>query len=172
MSVFMVSEKDARRLKPSLTAGLVFVLGIALVLMGQLALIMVLTHDAYELRALKIEKRELSTEVQIIQEEVSSLSSPQNLADAANQLGMVANPASVLIDIEKDKIFGEPTPAMTEGGQVAAANMIANSSLGKVSDFSIATVASGELEVSVDNRDKSDSGLVLRSGLIPASPTR
>ena len=75
MSVFMVSEKDARRLKPSLTAGLVFVLGIALVLMGQVALNMVLTHDAYELRALKIEKRELSTEVQIIQEEVSSLSS-------------------------------------------------------------------------------------------------
>ena len=126
MSVFMVSEKDARRLKPSLTAGLVFVLGIALVLVGQLALNMVLTHDAYELRALKIEKRELSTEVQIIQEEVSSLSSPQNLADAANQLGMVANPASVLIDIAKDKIFGEPTPAIAERGQDAAPNRLAN----------------------------------------------
>jgi len=172
MSVFMVTEKDAKRLKPSLTAGLIFLLGIAMVLVGQLAINMVLTHDAYELRALKIEKRELATEVQIIQEEVSSLSSPQNLADAANQLGMVANPASVLLDIETDEIYGKPTPARAEGGQVAAANMIANSALGTVSDFSIATVAFGVLEVSVEIVDSTDAGLVLRSGLIPASPTR
>jgi len=172
VSVYMVSEKDAKKLKPSLMAGLIFVLGIVAVLIGQISLNMVLTQDAYQLRSLTIEKRNLATDVQIIQEEVSSLSSPQNLADAANMLGMVANPASVMIDIHNDKIFGEPAPARADGSEVASANLVANSALGTVSEFSMATVASGELEVSVETANLASSGLVLQSGLIPASPTR
>jgi hypothetical protein len=148
------------------------VLGIVAVLIGQISLNMVLTQDAYQLRSLTIEKQNLATDVQIIQEEVSSLSSPQNLADAANMLGMVANPASVMIDIYNDKIFGEPAPARGDGSAVASANLVANSALGTVSEFSMATVADGELEVSVETEKLPSSGLVLQSGLIPASPTR
>ena len=96
MRVMMLSEQDARKLRPSVIAGLIFVLGIVLVYVVQLSLNMVLTQDAYKLSQLMAEKRQLATEVQIIQEEVDSLASPQNLADAANRLGMVANPASVL----------------------------------------------------------------------------
>jgi len=110
--------------------------------------------------------------VQIIQEEVSSLSSPQNLADAANMLGMIANPASVMLDIESDKIYGKPSPARAAGSAVASANLVANSAVGTVSEFSMATVAAGELEVSVATSKLATSGLVLKSGLIPASPTR
>ena len=172
MSVYMVSESDAKKLKPSLTAGLIFVLGIVAVLIGQISLNMVLTQDAYQLRSLTLEKRNLATDVQIIQEEVSSLSSPQNLADAANMLGMVANPASVMIDIYNDKIFGEPAPARADGSAVASANLVANSALGTVSEFSMATVADGEVEVSVETANLASSGLVWKSGLIPASPTR
>jgi len=172
VSVYMVSETDAKKLKPSLMAGLIFVLGIVAVLIGQISLNMVLTQDAYELRSLKSEKRNLATDVQIIQEEVASLSSPQNLADAANMLGMVANPASVMIDIDKDRIFGTPSPARSKGSTVASANLVANSALGTVSEFSLATVAAGTLELSVANSKTGTSGLVLQSGLIPASPTR
>lgn len=172
MSVYMVSERDAKKLKPSLSAGLIFVLGIVAVLIGQISLNMVLTQDAYQLRALKIEKQSLATDVQIIQEEVSSLSSPQNLADAANMLGMIANPASVMLDIDSDKIYGKPSPARAKGSAVASANLVANSALGTVSEFSMATVAAGELEVTVATSKLATSGLVLKSGLIPASPTR
>ncbi len=172
MSIFMVSADEARKLKPSLMAAAVLGLGLAAVFVGQILLNMVLTHDAYELRSLKIEKRDLATEVQIIQEEVSSLSSPQNLADAANRLGMVANPASVLLDIETNKIYGKPAPAKASGDQVASANLVANSSLGAISEFSMATVSSGEIEVSVETSNKASAGLVLQSGFIPASPTR
>ena len=105
MAVYMVSQAEAKKLRPRMTAGLIFVAGIAVVLLGQLVLNMVLTQDAYHLRSLKLEKRDLNTQVQILQEEVDSLASPQNLADAANRLGMVANPASVLLDIENDKVL-------------------------------------------------------------------
>ena len=172
MSIFMVSANEAKKLRPSLMAAAVFIIGVVAVLVGQIGLNMVLTHDAYELRSLKLEKRDLATEVQIIQEEVSSLSSPQNLADAANRLGMVANPASVLLDIESNKIYGKPSPAKAEGQQVASANLVANSALGAISEFSLATVSSGEVQVSVETSNNSDTGLVLQSGFIPASPTR
>ena len=87
-------------------------------------------------------------------------------------LGMVANPASVMIDIYSDRICGETAPARADGSAVASANLVANSALGTVSEFSMATVADGELEVSVETANLASSGLVWQSGLVPASPTR
>lgn len=96
MKVMMLSANEAKRVRPGLFTGVLLVMGIVIIQLVQLSLNMILTQDAYYLRELKIEKRALSTEVQIIQEQVDSLASPQNLADAANRLGMVANPSSVL----------------------------------------------------------------------------
>ena len=169
MAVFLVSPKEASRLKPSLTAGAIFVFGILAVYLAQLALNMVLTQDAYYLSQLKAEKRQLSTQVQIIQQEVDSLGSPQNLADAANRLGMVANPASVLLDIETGKVFGKPTPADPASSKVASENLVANSAMGTVSDISLSTVAESETE-GVETTNLPSGDLVLTE--IPASPTR
>ena len=172
MAVYMVSQADARRLRPNMMAGLVFVIGIAVVLIGQLVLNMILTQDAYQLRSLKIEKRDLTTQVQILQEEVDSLASPQNLADAANQLGMVANPSSVLLDLKTDKVYGKPKPADPNKVAVAAANLVANSALGTVSEFSEATVASAEVGAGVATTETATAGVTLQAGVIPVSPTR
>jgi hypothetical protein len=172
MKLYMMSKSQARRLKPNMVPGAIMVLGILAVLGGQLMLNMALTHDAYHLRELKIEKRNLATNVQILQEEVDSLGSPQNLADAANQLGMVANPASVLLDIQNDKIYGKPVPADPERSSLASANLVANSAMGTVSEFSLATVASSVVEESVTKATSAGSEVVLVAGLIPASPTR
>ena len=155
-----------------MVAGLIFVIGIIAVLIGQLVLNMVLTQDAYQLRSLKIEKRDLTTQVQILQEEVDSLASPQNLADAANQLGMVANPSSVLLDLKSDKVYGEPKPADPNKVAVAAANLVANSALGTVSEFSAATVASAQVGEGVATEQTGSSAVTLQAGAIPASPTR
>ncbi len=172
MADYMGSQAQAKQLRPRMTAGLIFVAGIVVVLLGQLVLNMVLTQDAYHLRSLKLEKRDLNTQVQILQEEVDSLASPQNLADAANRLGMVANPASVLLDIENDKVFGKPKPASAANAAVASANLVANAAMGTVSNFSEATVASAAVSESVETEKAAPSGLVLEQGLIPASPTR
>ncbi len=172
MKVYMLNAQDARKLKPSLVSAMVFALGLALVFALQLALNMVLTQDAYHLRSLAAEKRQLSTEVQIIQEEVASLGSPQNLADAANQLGMVANPSSVLIDITSHKVYGKPTPADAESSGLVSANLVSNSALGATSKFITASLTDAELIEGVDNQVLTSTGVTLQSGLIPASPTR
>ncbi|MEY4409266.1 MAG: hypothetical protein RLZ65_730 [Actinomycetota bacterium] len=169
MAVFLVSPNEAKRLRPKLSAGLIFVLGMIVVYLAQLGLNMVLTQDAYHLAELKAQKRDLNTQVQIIQEEVDSLASPQNLADAANRLGMVANPASVLLDLQKDKVYGQPKPADPSNAPLASANLVANSALGTVSDFSETTVASLETS-SVETAEPVAGEVVLT--LIPASPTR
>ena len=111
----------------------------------------------------------MTTQVQIIQEEVDSLASPQNLADAANRLGMVANPASVLLDLEEDKVYGQPKPADPSNAPLASANLVANSALGTVSDFSETKVASLDAS-SVEAEQIATEEVVL--SVIPASPTR
>ncbi len=169
MAVFLVSPKEANRLKPKLTSGLILVIGILTVYLAQLALNMVLTQDAYYLSQLKGEKRDLATQVQIIQEEVDSLGSPQNLADAANRLGMVANPASVLLDVKKDKVYGKPKPADPSDARLASANLVANAALGSISDITLATVAAAETAgVDAEKTTAEDISLTV----IPASPTR
>lgn len=169
MAVFLVSPKEASRLKPSLSAGVIFVVGMIIVYLAQLALNMVLTQDAYRLAQLKVEQRNLATQVQIIQEEVDSLASPQNLADAANRLGMVANPASVLLDVKKDRVYGEPKPADPSNTKLASANLVANSSLGSVSEIILATVAAAEAEGVIAEESASEAVTLT---VIPASPTR
>ena len=172
MKVFMLSAQDARKLKPSMVSALVLVLGLVGVLALQLMLNMIVTQDAYHLRSLEAQKRDLATEVQIIQEEVASLGSPQNLADAANQLGMVANPSSVLLDIENNRVFGEPTPADGDRSIVASANLVANSALGSTSRFITASLSDAEVIAGVSTESAEVAGVALQSGLIPASPTR
>jgi cell division protein FtsL len=169
VAVFLVSPKEANRLKPKLTSGLILVIGILTVYLAQLALNMVLTQDAYYLSQLKGEKRDLATQVQIIQEEVDSLGSPQNLADAANRLGMVANPASVLLDVKKDKVYGQPKPADPSNTRLASSNLVANAALGSISELTLATVAATETAgVDAEKSTAKDISLTV----IPASPTR
>lgn len=169
MSVYMVPRKQASRLRPRLSAPLIILLGLVGVMGIQLVINMALTQDAYYLRELKAEKRDLATQVQIMSEQVDSLSSPQNLADAAHQLGMVANPASVMIDLETDKIFGKPRPADQNSAAVSA-NLVANSALESVSELAI--LEDEPEQGSVGQTDVLSSPLTLKSGLIPASPTR
>jgi hypothetical protein len=172
MKVFMLSAQDARKLRPSLVSAMVLAAGLLGVLALQLVLNMIVTQDAYHLRSLEAQKRDLATEVQIIQEEVASLGSPQNLADAANQLGMVANPSSVLLDIETNRVFGEPTPADADNAGLASANLVANSALGSTSRFITASLSDAELIAGVSTQSETIAGVTLQAGLIPASPTR
>ena len=85
---------------------------------------------------------------------------------------MVANPASVLLDIRSDRVFGDPVPADPDETAVASANMVANSALGTVSEFSPSTIAASGFDVSVEIVSDVGSALALDTGLIPASPTR
>lgn len=172
MAVYLVDQSEAKRLRPRLMAGVIFVGGVILALAAQIGLGMMLTEDAYKLRQLTQERRSLNTEVQIISEEVDSLASPQNLADAANQLGMLVNSAPVLLKITTDQVIGEPKPADPERAKVASANLVTNAALSATSNFVLSTIPLTEEGLGVVTELSGEHGLVLTSGLIPASPTR
>jgi cytoskeletal protein RodZ len=167
----MVPRAQAARLKPKLSAPAILLLGMVAVMAIQLVLNMALTQDAYYLKDLKSEKRDLTTQVQIISEQVDSLASPQNLADAAHKLGMVANPASVMIDLATDKVFGKPRPADAASAAVSA-NLVANSALVNISEFEVSNTAADQAETSVAQAEGVTPALALKTSLIPASPTR
>lgn len=108
---------------------------VAAVIVGSLAIAlaglvvhMFTSSAVYELAAIQKEKRELITTAQILSEEVDSLSSQQNLANAAQKLGMIANANPVFMRIEDQKILGKPTAALNLNDRVSR-NLVANSAL-------------------------------------------
>lgn len=97
--------------------------GFVITQVAQLLLGIVVTQSAYELKALKVEKAELTTQSQIVGQQVDSLSSQQNLANAAAELGMIANANPVFLRIEDQKVFGKPKAALNSAGRVSRNNI-------------------------------------------------
>ncbi|MFN4846567.1 MAG: hypothetical protein ACK5GE_03230 [Rhodoluna sp.] len=131
----------------------------------------------YSISSLKAETKELATKTQILQQQVDSLRSPQNLANSAKSLGMVVNANSVFLNISTGKVLGAAIPASaTDSGSVSA-NLIANAAL--ISKSNPTKSTSPDLNIPVTERvspsvKKSNSGfaeVVLPSSGIPASPT-
>ena len=143
---------------------LLVVVGLGLLI--QLLLSMLLAEGAYKLQDLRIEHQALETEVEIVAQEVDSLASPQFLADSANRLGMIANPAPIFLDLERGEIYGDPKMA-AKGGAIASRNLVANSALGALELSEEAAVASSEVVGSSDATVE-----VVQLDEIPASPTR
>lgn len=124
-----------------------------------------ITESAYELRDLKIAKAELTTQSQIIAQQVDSLSSQQNLANSAAALGMIANANPVFLRIEDQKVFGKPKAALNTDGRVAK-NNIASAAL-------VVTSALGDNQATTDVVQAASYGqlVAFSTETIPVSPT-
>lgn len=86
------------RRKRSPLVGALIAVGVVLgIFATQLGLSIAVSQGAYETRALELEQRDLLRVERVLQQNVEKLSSPQNLAENAVQLGMVQNahPASL-----------------------------------------------------------------------------
>jgi hypothetical protein len=166
-----VNKSSLRVLSPRLSPAFILAIGIVATFAIQILLGMLLAEDAYKLRSLGNEERSLANEAQIVAEEVASLGSPQNLADAAHSLGMVVNSAPVMIDIQTDQIFGDAEPVAASDARVASANLVPNSALGSTTNFSQAVtagfLASSETEATPVAQQKQ----LFLDEIIPASPT-
>lgn len=131
------------------------------------------SQSAYELKNLKLEKIALTTQSEIIAQQVDSLGSQQNLANSAASLGMIANANPVFLRIEDKKVFGKPKEALNSDGRVAK-NNIADAALvqhsvltGKVPTANDGSVNNADVgRVSGVNPPVAFSG-----GTIPTSPT-
>jgi hypothetical protein len=106
---------------------MIVVLGFLSISILHLLLTIMTSQSVYELSDLKREKRELDTTSQIIAEEVSSLSSQQNLLNTAAKLGMVANSNPVFLKLDDQSVLGKPKPAL--GSDSQSRNLVANSAM-------------------------------------------
>jgi hypothetical protein len=175
---------------------LTVILGLVGIELVQLFIGVMISQGAYQLADLKTQKRDLTLTTQILGQQVSSLSSNQNLANAAQHLGMISNVNPVYLRLADKKVFGVPVPASAgESGHIAR-NLVPDAAMTVVSSFvapkqkavSVAAKVSTPSEGSLDAQQaagltpvaakapvaqpKSASNQVpFSSAEIPASPT-
>lgn len=178
----LTSSSSSRVVVATITAGAITIA------IFQLLLHIATSSSVYELAHLQGEKRELTTTTQILGQQVDSLASQQNLANAAQKLGMISNANPVFLRLADQKVFGKPKAALTADGRVSR-NLVPNSAMVRTSVIATPTAAlAAELESGVSVASPQAAGVVAvkpnvapvstvvssvvsNSGGIPASPT-
>ncbi|ROS54227.1 hypothetical protein [Frigoribacterium sp. PhB24] len=126
--VEIVTSRSQRRARPKIAYALIATAALFVLLLAQLAISIALSDGAYKISDLQAAKTELVRDQQKYSEQRDVLSSPQNLAANADELGMVRNSNPVYLDLATGAIHGSPAPA--EGADVATSgNLIPNTLL-------------------------------------------
>lgn len=151
------------------------ILGVVLIIILNIFLSSLSNASIYKISQLKKEAATLGTQTQIINQEVASLRSPQNLANSAMALGMVVNSNPVFLSVKQSRVFGSSSPASANNSGVSN-NLIANAALITRSNPSkYAATQKAKIDVptvvSVKTVKSPDVQVVLPSDGIPASPT-
>lgn len=112
-----------RSAPPKLVYGIVAVVGLFAIIVIQLLVSVGLSQGAYQISALQTEQKALTRSNAEKQDTVDTLNSPQNLATAAQGLGMVANAAPVYLRLSDGAVLGDPKSAARSeiSGGVASA---------------------------------------------------
>jgi multidrug resistance efflux pump len=103
--------------------------GVILITLAGLVLNIMLSQGVYQLSGIKAQMRDLTTNNQILDEQVRSLSSDQNLANAASHLGMVTNANPVYLRLTDGKVIGRPQVATANSGVRIGKNVVPNAAL-------------------------------------------
>ena len=104
----------------------VLVIGFMAVGFLNLALNIATSTGVYQVANLKAEKARLDLNSQIVGQQVDSLSSNQNLANAAQAMGMVANANPVFLDLNNQKVYGSPAEASQNSTLRVSGNLVDN----------------------------------------------
>lgn len=162
-----LAPRPKQRLRPGAVAfasGIVAVVIIA----AQLCLSILQTSDAYELDSLWLQKRDLSRVERVLQQNIESLSSPQNLAENAQSLGMVQNVQPTYLRLSDAAILGSGGSAT----EIAGVNSVPNITLESMPlwDESGQPVSRTEGQAAADVTGLSDKPVVWK-GNLPAPKT-
>lgn len=96
------------RRAPRLVHGVLALAGLAGIVCAQLGLSVVISEGAYALTALQAQSSELARTEQALAEDVAVLSSPQHVAVAADELGMLAGQPSQFLTLSGEATAGGP----------------------------------------------------------------
>lgn len=122
------------RRAPSVVHGVVALAGLGAIILGQLGLSMVVGEGAYEIAGLQATSAQLSREQQTLQEQLDTLESPQQVATAAESLGMVQGQASQFLQLSSGAVLGGPDalhmqqPSVSTDGSLLVGNELLQSS--------------------------------------------
>ncbi len=122
---------SARKSRPASVIVATLLIGFLVVPLLSLQLNISTEQGIYELAGLKAKKKDLAITSQILSQQLDSLSSDQNLASAASQLGMVSNTNPVFLRIGDQRIFGHPKAATTSDSAHLGANLVPNAAQNK-----------------------------------------
>lgn len=154
------------------------VLGIVVVWFASLIVGSLCDTSIYQISQLKQETAAISTQSQVLQQQVDSLRSPQNLATSARHLGMIVNSNPVFLKVASAKVLGNATPASLSTSTSVSNNLIANSVM--IAKSNPAKSSSTKMNLptitkaapsSVKSSNPLTTKVVLPSVVIPASPT-
>ena len=118
-----------QRRRPRIVYAAVAIGGIAIIALAQLLLTIGLSDGAYQVSAQQSKLKDLSRTNQALSEQLTALSSPQNLVQNAQTLGMVANGNTVYLRLSDGAVLGSPTPASAANAPIAADQALVPNSL-------------------------------------------
>jgi len=149
------------------------VVGLVLVIIANLAMSALCNQSIYEISVLKKQAEDVSHQTQVVQEQVDSLRSPQNLANSARNLGMIVNSNPVFLKVSTGKVLGSVQTASYSSSIEVSRNRIPNSALVFKSNPKKGTDTKLDIPTttSVKNAKTTSVQVVLPSAGIPASPT-
>lgn len=160
--VEIVTSREQRRARPKIAYALIATAALFVLLLAQLAISIALSDGAYKISDLQAAKTELVRDQQKYGEQRDVLSSPQNLAANADELGMVRNSNPVYLDLTTGAVHGSPAPA-AGADEATSGNLIPNTLLdgvplttkapttadGSAADGSAAIDAAGDATTSI-----------------------
>ena len=122
-----VNRSTSKANSPVLYIAKAILIGFVAICLANLFITTFTTDGVYQVSALKKQQAQLNLNTQILSQQVSSLSSDQNLSNAAQALGMVANANPVFLDVNAQKVHGKPEAAIANPNNRVSGNLVANS---------------------------------------------
>lgn len=111
---------------PMISVALIVIVGFLGIALLNLGLFVVTSGNQYHLANLKNERDKVVENTQILQQQVDSLSSNQNLSNAAQALGMISNSTPVYLNVESQTTIGKPKVALADTASRVSGNLVSN----------------------------------------------
>jgi len=130
----VVPSRSQRRARPRALYAVVAVGSLLVIVVAQLLLSIAISQGAYTLNTLQTQQTSLQRSLQAASEDLTRVSSPQNLAANANSLGMVSNSNPAYLRLSDGAVLGAPIAATGAAGTVTGGqgNLVPNSLLAGV----------------------------------------
>ena len=105
------------------------IIGFLAIALANLLMTVATSTGVYQVANLKATKQKLALDTQILGQQVTSLSSNQNLSNAASVLGMVSNATPVFLNVNQQKVFGTPSAATAGTYTRFGKNLVPNAAM-------------------------------------------